>query len=406
MATPETQQWIDRYEKNLWNTFGRRRLVLTHGKGTRVWDIDGNEYLDFLAGIAVTNLGHSHPAIVEAIQKQAARLIHCSNFYYIPAQIEWAEYLTRHSFGGRVFFGNSGAEANEGMIKAARKYAVAHFPPNRRTILSCFNSFHGRTIGTLSATGQEKVQAGFDPLAPGFRFVEYNNCDQLRDAIDGSVLAVLVEPVQGEGGVVPATQEFMNALAEVRESYNVLLLFDEVQTGLGRTGKNFGYEHYGVAPDIMSLGKPVAGGLAAGAIVAREEIASHMLPGSHGSTMGGNPMAAAAGRAYCKVLFEEGLAERAAKMGEKAFSVLRPWVKEIPCVKDVRGMGLMIGIELDRPAVGVVERCEKRGLLINYTAQTVVRLVPPLTVSEDEMERALEILRNELMNEKDPPAQS
>lgn len=399
-----TQQWIERYEQNIWNTFGRRRLVMVRGEGTRVWDNEGREYLDFLAGIAVTNLGHGHPAIVEAIRKQAGELIHCSNFYYIPAQIEWAELINKNSFNGRVFFANTGAEANEGMIKAARKYASAHFAPERRTILSCLNSFHGRTIATLSATGQEKVQTGFDPLSPGFRFVEFNNCEQMRQAVDPTVMAILVEPVQGEGGVIPATQEFMNTLAELRDCHNLLLLFDEVQTGLGRTGRNFGYQHYGVVPDVMTLGKPVGGGLPAGVVVASEAVASHMTPGTHGSTMGGNPMAAAAGRAYCQVLFGEKLADRAANMGAKIMKTISGWIGTVPAVQSVRGLGLMIGIVLNRPGAGVVERCEKRGLLVNCTAGNVIRLVPPLTVKEEEVDKALGIIRDELLNEKDPAA--
>jgi acetylornithine/N-succinyldiaminopimelate aminotransferase len=396
----KTEQWIERYEAVEWNTFGRRRIVLSHGKGTRVWDIEGNEYLDFLTGIAVNNLGHCHPAIVEAIREQAAQLIHCTNLYYIPAQIEWAELLTRNSFGGRVFFGNSGAEANEALIKLARKYATAHFAPERRNIICTLNSFHGRTLATLSATGQEKVRTGFDPLMPGFKFVPYNDCEALRAAVDDTVCGIMVEPVQGEGGVLPATQAFMDALAEQREEHGLLLLFDEIQTGLGRTCKNFGYEHFGVVPDAMSLAKPLAGGIAAGAVVAREEVAAAMVPGSHGSTMGGNPMASAAGRAYCKILFEEKLAERAAVMGEKIMAELRSWVGTIPCVKEVRGLGLMIGLQLDRPGAAVLERCEKRGLLINCTANTVIRMLPPLTVSEDEIRKALGILREELVAEK------
>lgn len=395
----QTEKWIERYEQNMWNTFGRRRIVMVRGKGTRVWDVEGKEYLDFLAGIAVNNIGHCHPAVVEAVQKQAAELIHCSNIYYIPAQIEWAEYINKYSFGGRIFFGNSGAEANEGLIKLARKYAAEHFDEKRRTIIVCNNSFHGRTIATLTATGQKKFHAGFGPLLPGFKYVEFNDCAAMKAAVDDEVCAILVEPVQGEGGVLPATQEFMNTLADLRAAHGLLLLYDEVQTGLGRTGKNFGYEHYGVVPDAMSLGKALAGGLAAGAIVARKEVADVMTPGTHGSTMGGNPMAAAAGRAFCKVLFEEKLAERAAKLGEKTMATLRTWIGQISCVKEVRGKGLMIGIVTDRPGAGVVERCEKRGLLINCTANTVIRLVPPLTVSEEEMDQALAILQEELVRE-------
>ena len=394
-----TEQWIQRFEAVEWNNFGRRRLVLVRGQGSRVWDIEGKEYLDFLAGIAVNNLGHCHPAIVDAIRKQAGELIHCTNLYYIPAQIEWAELLSRHSFGGRVCFANSGAEANEAAIKVARKYASVHFKPERRTIVTCNNSFHGRTLATLTATGQEKVREGFDPLMPGFKHVDFNDPGAMRAAVDETVCAIMVEPVQGEGGVWPATQEFMDALAALRDERGLMLIFDEVQTGLGRTGKNFAYQHFDVEPDILTLAKPIAGGLAAGAIIAREPQATVMAPGSHGGTMIGNPMAAAAGRAYCKVLFEERLADRAAALGEKILAELRSWVGEIPCVKEVRGLGLMIAVDLDRPGAPVVDRCEERGLLLNCTANTAIRLLPPLTVSEDEVAQALGILEEELMAE-------
>ncbi|NQU42559.1 aspartate aminotransferase family protein [bacterium] len=395
----QTQQWIDRYEAVMWNTFGRRRIALAKGLGSRVWDLEGNEYLDFLTGIAVNNLGHCHPRIVEAIRKQAETLIHCTNLYYIPAQIEWAELLVNHAFPSRVFFSNSGAEANEGMIKLARKYANAHFKPERRTIVCCRNSFHGRTLATLSATGQEKVQKGFEPLMPGFKFVDFNDCDGMRNAIDDQVCAILVEPVQGEGGVYPATQSFMDTLADLREKHGLLLLFDEVQTGLGRTGKNFSYEHFGVIPDALTLAKPLAGGLAAGAILAKPEVAEVMQPGSHGSTIAGNPLAAAAGKAYCEILFGDKLADRAAKVGAEVAKELRTWIDEIPAVTEIRALGLMIGIQLDRPGGAIVERCEKRGLLVNCTNNTVIRLLPPLNVSKEDFRQALDILREEIKKE-------
>ena len=396
----QTEQWIQRYEAVTWNTFGRRRIVLAKGAGSRVWDVEGNEYIDFLTGIAVNNLGHCHPAIVEAIREQAGELIHCSNLYYIPKQIEWAEYLSKYSFGGRVFFANTGAEANEGMIKLARKYAATKgAAPEKRTIIAFKNSFHGRTLATLSATGQERFWGGFEPLMPGFKFVDYNDCEALRAAVDDTVCAILVEPVQGEGGVTPATQEFMNTLEALREERGVLLLFDEVQSGLGRTGKNFAYQHYGVVPDALSLAKPIAGGLAAGAIIAKPEVAEVMPPGSHGTTMGGNPMAAAGGVAYCKLLFDGKLADQAAATAEKFRARLQTWVETIPCVTTIRGLGLFIGIQLTLPGAGIVERCEKRGLIINCTAGTVIRLLPPLNVEQQDIDTALDILEDELKKE-------
>jgi len=402
----ETENWIARYEACSWNAFGRRRIVLSHGKGSRVWDVEGKEYLDFLTGIAVNNLGHCHPAIVEAIQKQAETLIHCTNIYYIPVQIEWAELLQKHAFGGaKVFFANSGCEANEAMIKLARRYAHEHFAPERRTIVSFSNSFHGRTMATLTATGQEKFHKGFEPLVPGFLYSDFNDCEALRRLVaarEGEICAILVEPVQGEGGVYPATQAFMDTLAELRERTGLLLLFDEVQSGLGRTGKNFSYEHFGVIPDALTLAKPGGGGLAAGAILASEKLVEVATPGSFGGTMIGNPMASAGGLAYCKILFEEKLADRAARMGEAILKTLRSWVGTIPCVTEVRGMGLILGLSLDRPGADVVRRCEERGLLINCTAGNVVRLLPPLNVSQEDVDWALTVLREELERE---PAQ-
>jgi acetylornithine/N-succinyldiaminopimelate aminotransferase len=395
-----TSQLIERYEACHWNNFGRRRIALDHGKGCRVWDVEGKEYLDLLTGIAVNNLGHCHPAIVEAIQTQAAQLIHCTNIYYIPAQIDWAEMLVANAFPSKVCFSNSGAEANEALIKLARKYASEYFAENRRTIVSCDNSFHGRTLATLTATGQKKFHKGFEPLAPGFKYVPFNDSAAMRAAVDDTVCGILVEPVQGEGGVIPATQEFMDTLEALRKERGVLILFDEVQTGLGRTGKNFAFEHYGVVPDAMSLAKPIAGGLAAGAVLARPDLAEVMTPGSHGGTMIGNPMVSAAGRAYCKVLFGEKLADRAAQMGKYILDAIRDWPTAIPCVKEVRGIGLMIAIDLDRPGGDVVEHCEKRGLLINCTAGNIIRLLPPLIISESEMDQALGILRDELAAEK------
>jgi acetylornithine/succinyldiaminopimelate/putrescine aminotransferase len=286
------------------------------------------------------------------------------------------------------------------MIKLARKYAATKgAAPEKRTIIAFKNSFHGRTLATLSATGQERFWGGFEPLMPGFKFVDYNDCEALRAAVDDTVCAILVEPVQGEGGVTPATQEFMNTLEALRQERGVLLLFDEVQSGLGRTGKNFAYQHYGIVPDALTLAKPIAGGLAAGAIIAKPEVAEVMPPGSHGTTMGGNPMAAAGGVAYCKLLFDGKLADQAAATAEKIRARLQTWVGTIPCVTTIRGLGLFIGIQLTLPGAGIVERCEKRGLIINCTAGTVIRLLPPLNVDQQDVDAALDILEDELKKE-------
>ncbi|HHW41169.1 MAG TPA: acetylornithine transaminase [Syntrophomonadaceae bacterium] len=382
-------------EEYLMQTYSRSPLVPVRGRGARVWDAGGRCYLDFLSGIAVNSVGHCHPRVVAAIREQAGELIHCSNLYWSGPQVKLARELASLSGLDRAFFCNSGAEANEAAIKLVRKYGYEHgktYPE----IVTFTNSFHGRTLGTLAATGQEKFSKGFAPLPGGFRHIPFNDVEALRGAITPETVAILVEPVQGEGGVYPATPEFMAALAEIRAAQGVLLVYDEVQCGLGRTGKMFAFEHYGVRPDVLVLAKALGGGLPIGAVVAREEVANAFRPGSHGSTFGGNPVACAAALAVLQVIREEGLVEKAERVGRYFKMRLEELKDGFQVIREVRGRGLMLGIELDRPGKELVGLCEERGLLVNCTAEYVLRFLPPLIIGMDEVDEAVSILAESL----------
>lgn len=373
------------------NTYSRFPIALVRGKGSWVWDADGNRYLDFVSGIAVINLGHGHPAVLRAIQRQSKRLIHVSNLYHTEPQAELAEALCRNSFAERVFFCNSGAEANEAAIKLVRRYGVERLG-GKYEVLSTFNSFHGRTLATLTATGQEKVRAGFDPLPEGFRQVPYNDLSAMERAIDAKTAAILVEPFQGEGGVIVPEKNYLRGLRELSRSKGILLVFDEVQVGMGRTGKLFAYEHFGVEPDIMTLAKALGGGLPLGAMLAREEVARSLVPGSHASTFGGNPVACSAGLAVLKTLTRKGVLDHCVKMGNLLLDGLRSLQVSFPVIREIRGQGLLLGAELECEAGKIVEGCLREGLLINGTANRVLRLLPPLTVKKKEIEQALDTL--------------
>lgn len=382
-----------RADAHLMQTYGRYPIALVRGEGVRCWDADGKEYLDFLGGIAVNVLGHAHPAVVSAIAGQAARLIHCSNLYYSEPMAELAELLTRHGGLDRVFFCNSGAEANEGAIKLARKYQWRKGLRDKNRIVSLTHSFHGRTLATVTATAKPAIQEGFGPLPEGFDYVEAGDVAALRAAVTERTAAVIVEPVQGEGGVRPLSREFLEAARAICDERGALLIFDEIQCGMGRVGRLFAYQAFGVKPDILTLAKGLGGGVPIGAVCATEEAAKGFAPGDHGSTFGGNPLACAAALATVKTLLAEDLPARAAAMGEYLLSGLRRLqVKHPALVKEVRGMGLMLGIELTRPARPVLEKCHELGLLVNDTAETVVRLLPPYIITEADADRALEIL--------------
>ena len=303
-------QWIEKADKYIMKTYGRYPLVPVRGEGCVVWDADGKRYLDFLAGVAVNNLGHCHPKVVKAIQEQAASLIHCSNYYHIPQQIELAELLCTRSFADRAFFCNSGAEANEAAIKLARKYSRERHGVDRFEIITALSSFHGRTMATVSATGQEKVQKFFDPLLHGFRHVPFNDVAALARAITPNTCAVMLEPIQGEGGVNVPDPGYFREVRRLCDEHKLLLIFDEVQVGMGRTGTLFAYEHFGVTPDIMTLAKALAGGAPIGTMLAREQYAAAFTPGTHGSTFGGNPLVTAAALATVRTLLEDGILKR------------------------------------------------------------------------------------------------
>ena len=372
--------------------YPRKDVVLVRGKGSRVWDSDGNEYLDMFPGWGVDGLGHCHPRVVEAIRDQAGKLLHVANDYYNDVQGRLAQLISTRSFGGQCFFCNSGAEANEAAIKLSR---IAT-PPEKFAILTALNSFHGRTLTTVAATGQAKYQRGFEPLPPGFTHVPFGSVEAMRDACTPETSAIMVEPIQGEGGINVATQEYLAGLRKLCDENGMLLIFDEVQTGMGRTGKMFAYQHCGVEPDIMTLAKMLGGGVAIGAAVARKEIAAHLTPGTHASTFGGNPLAARAAIATIEAIEEEGLLDNAAKMGQRIIDSLEKISRQVGGIREIRGMGLMIGAEMEFPATGLVLECLKNGLLLNCTHDTVVRLLPSLCITKEEVDEGLAIFEKAL----------
>lgn len=387
-----SQQWIAKADQYIMRTYGRYPLVPVRGEGCRLWDADGKEYLDFLAGVAVNNLGHCHPKVVAALQKQAAELIHCSNYYHIPQQIELAELLCRHSFADKAFFCNSGAEANEAAIKLARKYSRDKFGPERYEIITATESFHGRTMATVSATGQAKVQKFFDPLLHGFRHVPFNNVEALRDAVTPNTCAIMLEPIQGEGGVNVPAPGYFQAVRRLCDECGLLLIFDEVQVGMGRTGKLFAYEHFGITPDIMTLAKALAGGAPIGTMLAKDEVAAAFTPGTHGSTFGGNPLVTAAALAAVRTILEDGILNATCEIGDYLLGELLNLKEKYPFVAEVRGIGLMIGMGLTIPGADIVKLGHERGLLLNVTHDTVLRFVPPLIVTKQEIDRMIVIL--------------
>ena len=371
----------------LMNTYGERIISVVRGEGTKVWDSSGKEYLDLIAAIAVSTLGHCHPRVVDAIRKQAETLIHASNLYYTEPQAELAKKLVANSFSDKVFFCNSGAEANEAAIKLSRKFGNGKYE-----IITMEGSFHGRTIATLTATGQEKVRKGFAPLLPGFKHVPFNDLPAVEKAIGEETIAVMVEPIQGEGGDRVAEAEFIVGLRRLCDERNLLLILDEVQCGFGRTGKLFAYEHYGIEPDIMTLAKPLGGGLPLGAVLATETVSEVFSPGSHASTFGGNPVACSAGLATLEVILGESLIERAELLGKYLLGKLSELKEKNKLVSGVRGKGLMLGIELTIPAKEIVKECALRGVLLNCTADTFIRFLPPLTVTEEEIDTGINVL--------------
>ena len=390
----DSQSWMALSGKHVALTYNRFDLVLVKGKGTRVWDAEGKEYLDFVSGLAVCNLGHCHPKVVKAIQDQAEKLIHVSNFYYSPPQIELASLLCKHSFADKVFFCNSGAEANEGAIKLARKYGREKMGGDRYEIITMERSFHGRTMATLTATGQEKFHKGYAPLVPGFKYVPFNDPESVRNAIDSKTCAIMLEPIQGEGGVNCPSEGYLRALRKICDEKGILLIFDEVQVGMGRTGKLFAYEHYGIKPDLMTLAKSLAGGVPIGALLIKKGVEEGFRPGDHASTFGGNPLATAAGVAALNAILEEGMLENCRKVGDTFLAGLKKMERKFAFVREVRGKGLILGMELEIDGAVFVREMMKRGILINCTMGNVLRFLPPLIVTEQEVDRVLKTLED------------
>ena len=404
MPTEELKDYAAKY---LMQTYARQPISIVRGRGAKVYDMEGREYIDFVGGIAVNILGHGHPDLVQAIQRQAAQLIHVSNLYYTEPQVRLAQMLVDHSCADRVFFCNSGAEANEAAIKLARRYGHEKHGASRFEIITMKNSFHGRTMATLTATGQDKVQKGFEPLVPGFVYAPFNDFAAVEALVTDKTTAIMLEPIQGEGGVHVADQAYLKNLRELCTQKDILLIFDEVQTGMGRTGTLFAYEQLGVEPDIMTLAKGLGGGMPIGACLAKEAVASVFTAGSHASTFGGNPLACAAGLAVCRILIEGRVLEQARRMGDYLAKGLADFKDRHRAVRDVRGLGLLQGLEVEIDAKAVVADCLTRGVLVNATSERVLRFVPPLIISQAEIDRVLEtlssIFNQRTMAEKDQP---
>jgi acetylornithine/N-succinyldiaminopimelate aminotransferase len=387
---------IDLADKYMFKTYARFPVTLVRGDGCRVWDEDGKEYLDFVGGIAVCALGHSSPVVSEALEHQSKELVHVSNLYYTRPQTELARLLVENSFADRVFFCNSGAEANEAAIKLARRYANEKFGPQRYHIISMEDSFHGRTMATLSATGQEKVKAGYNPLLEGFTFVPFNDLESLDRALDESVCAVMLEPIQGEGGVVVPEADYLKGVKALCQDREALLIFDEVQVGMGRTGKLFAHEHYGITPDIMTLAKALGNGLPIGAMLAIEELSNAFGAGSHATTFGGTPLVTAVSKAVVTSLLEDGWIDHCRVVGDYFKERLEELAKKYDFIKEVRGQGLILGMEMMRPGAEVVKAMMEKGFLINCTQEKILRFIPPLIVEKEEIDLLVEILENVL----------
>ena len=392
----DKQQVIEQDKKYFMPVFSRYSLVLSHGEGPYVFDTDGKKYIDFLAGIAVNVLGHAHPALVKAVCEQAGRLIHCSNLYYTEPQVLLIEKIAQLSGLDKIFISNSGAEANEGAMKLARKYGKLT-SPDKFEIVTAEHSFHGRTLATLTATGQPKYQEGYEPLPGGFRYVPFNDKKALAAVVSDKTCAIMIEPIQGEGGIHVPLDGYLQYARELCDKHGALLIFDEIQSGMGRTGTFLACQGYGVKPDIVTLAKGLAGGVPIGAFMATDKVAAAFSPGDHGSTFGGNPLACAAALAVLEVIEKEKLMANSVAMGAYLKNKLEGLKQKYPAlIKDVRGKGLMMGAELTRPGREVVDRCMTQGAIINCTAGNVLRFVPPLDIKPEHVDEVITVLDNVL----------
>lgn len=381
-------------QKHYMPVFGRYGIVLDFGKGARLYDTDGKEYLDFFAGIATSMLGHNHPALVKAISEQASKIIHCTNFFHTEIQAKLVKELTDLSGLDRVFFSNSGTESMEGAIKIARKYGSKN--GGKFKILSAKNSFHGRTLGALAATGQTKYQKGFEPILEGFDYANFNDCADLKNKFDDKTCAIIIEPVQGESGICPSNKDYLETAEQLCRQNNALLILDEIQCGLFRPGADFCFQLYGVKPDIMTLAKALGGGFPIGAVLCNEKTARALDKGDHGSTFGGGPLACAAAFAVLTQAQKSGFSNNSKELGSYFMDKLEGLKKEFSFIKEVRGKGLLIGVELDKEGGPIVKKALDEGLIINCTAHNVLRIAPPLIIGKRDVDTALELLRKAL----------
>jgi acetylornithine/N-succinyldiaminopimelate aminotransferase len=386
------QELIKLTNKYVAKNYGRYPIGLVRGKGMVVWDASGKKYIDFVAGLAVDNLGHCPPSVVSAIRKQSGKLLHVSNLYHIEPQSQLAAELTRLTFANKFFFCNSGTEANEAAIKLARRWFYDNGQPKRFEIITMNDSFHGRTMASLSATAQKKIHAGFKPLLPGFKYVPFNDITVFKKALTKNTCAVLIEPIQGEGGVNPAQKTYLKTLRKICDEKGILLIFDEIQTGFGRTGPLFAYERYKIKPDIITLAKALGGGIAIGAMGSTNKIIQSFSPGTHGATFGGNPLACAASLASLKTLTKKGFLQRASSQGDYFVKQLNNLKENFSIIREVRGAGLMLAIELNQPGAKIVTACMKEGLLINCIQQNTIRFLPPLIITRKEIDLLIKTL--------------
>ena len=384
----KTQETIELYSKYVIANYKRLPRVIVKGEGCYLWDADGNKILDMFPGWAVSGIGHCHPKVVEALRKQAGELLHIDNTFYSEQQGQLAKLLSERGFGGKCFFCNSGAEANEAALKLAR-LATAE---GKYKFITAEGSFHGRTFATVTATAQPKYHEGFLPLLPGFIYVPYNDIKALEKAFTDEVAAVMVEPIQGEGGINVATKEYLETIRQLCDENGAMMILDEVQTGMGRTGKWFAYQHYDIEPDILTLAKALGGGVAIGAMMAKQEVADKLVPGKHASTFGGNCVACAAGIAVVEAIEEDNLLDNAVQMGRYAKEKLEGLKEKHKIIKEVRGIGLMIGVQLSSPGAEIVDKCLAKGLRINCTNNTVLRFMPAMIVTKEQIDEAITIL--------------
>jgi len=382
-----TQETIELFDNYVIANYGRLPRVMVKGEGCWLWDADGNRILDMFPGWAVSGIGHCHPKVVEAVRKQVGELIHIDNTFYSEPQGVLAKLLSERAFGGKCFFCNSGAEANEGALKLAR----LHTAPGKYKFITAEGSFHGRTFATVTATAQPKYHEGFLPLLPGFVYVPFNDVAALEAAFTDEVAAVMVEPIQGEGGINVATSEYLQTIRRLCDENGAVMILDEVQTGVGRTGKWFGYQHFDVQPDIITMAKALGGGVAIGAMMATEEIAASLVPGKHASTFGGNCLACAAGVATIEAIEEDNLLQNAAEIGRYTQDKLAALKEKHSVIDHVRGIGLMIGIQLTRPGAEIVGKCLEKGLRINCTHDSVIRFMPPMIATQEQIDQAIDI---------------